>query len=117
MGRIGLRRRHVRSGRGQFEEEAFEAYDHAADLDPRASQPLIRAAQLAHSMRRDSLAAAFLDRLLESQPTVAQALSLYGDIARARHELPAARDYYQRALAGTGDLDRSHVEQALREIH
>lgn len=99
------------------EEEAFEAYDHAADLDPRASQPLIRAAILAHSLRRDSLAAAFLDRLLESQPTVAQALALYGDIARARHETPAARDYYQRALAGTGDFDRSHVEQALREIH
>lgn len=99
------------------EEEAFEMYDHAADLDPRGSAALLRAASLAHTMHRDSLGAAFLDRLLEGQPTVAAALALYGDIARARHETPAARDYYTRALAGTGDFDRSHVEQALREIH
>jgi tetratricopeptide (TPR) repeat protein len=99
------------------EEEAFEMYDHAADLDPRGSAALIRAAQLGHALHRDGLASAFLDRLLERQPTVAAALSLYGDIARVRHELPAARDYYTRALAGTGEFDRSHVEQALRELH
>lgn len=99
------------------EEEAFEQYDHAADLDPHGSAALVRAAALAHAMRRDSLASAFLDRLLEGQPTVAAALALYGDIARARHETAAARDYYTRALAGTGEVDRSHVEQALREIH
>jgi tetratricopeptide (TPR) repeat protein len=99
------------------EEEAFEMYDHAADLDPRGSAALLRAAQLGHTLHRDGLASAFLDRLLENQPTLAPALALYGDIARVRHELPAARDYYTRALAGTGEFDRSHVEQALRELH
>ncbi len=99
------------------EEEALEMYNHAADLDPRDSSALVHAAALAHSMRRDSTASAFLDRLLERQPTVAAALSLYGDIARTRHENDIARGYYQRALAGTGDFDRSHVEQALRELH
>lgn len=99
------------------EEEAFEMYEHAADLDPRGSQALVSAAALAHHMHRDSLASAFLDRLLEGQPTVASALALYGDIARARHETAAARDYYTRALSGTGSFDRSHVEQALREMH
>lgn len=99
------------------EEEAFEMYNHAADLDPHGSVALVRAATLAHAMHRDSTAAAFLDRLLEAQPTVAAALALYGDIARVRHETPAARDYYTRALAGSGEFDRSRVEQALRELH
>jgi len=99
------------------EEEALEMYNHAADLDPRDATALVHAAALAHSIHRDSTASAFLDRLLERQPTVAAALALYGDIARTRHEQDIARGYYQRALTGTGDFDRSHVEQALRELH
>jgi Tfp pilus assembly protein PilF len=99
------------------EEEALEMYAHAADLDPRNPQPLLRAASLALAEHRDVLAGGYLDRLLERMPRNAAALSLYGDIARIRHETPAARDYYTRALAGEGDFDRAHVEQALRELH
>lgn len=99
------------------EEEALEMYHHAADLDPNGSDALVHAAALAHSMHRDSTAAAFLDRLLERHPDVAAALALYGDIARVRHEVDIARGYYTRALSGTGEFDRSHVEQALRELH
>ena len=99
------------------EEEAFEMYDHAADLDPRNPTGLIRAAMLALANHRDVLASGFLDRLLEAMPRNAAGLSLYGDIARVRRDATAARDYYTRALAGEGDLDRPHVEQALRELH
>lgn len=101
------------------EEEAFEMYNHATDLDPRSPTALLSAASLAHTMHRDNLATAFLDRLLglPSQSTNGAALALYGDIAAGRHETPAARDYYTRALAGTGDFDRAHVQQALSQLH
>lgn len=99
------------------EEEAFEMYDHAADLDPRNPQGMLRAAALAIANHRDVLASGFLDRLLEAMPNNAAGLALYGDIARVRRDTAAARDYYTRALSGEGDLDRAHVEQALRELH
>ncbi len=99
------------------EEEAFETYARAADLDPRNPAGLVRAAALALALHRDVLASGYLDRLLESMPNNAAGLSLYGDIARIRHDTAHARDYYTRALAGDGDLDRPHVEQALRELH
>jgi tetratricopeptide (TPR) repeat protein len=97
-------------------EDAIEQYRHAADLDPRNPVGLLRAAQIALRGNRDVLASGFLDRLLSQQPTNAAGLALYGDVMRARRDTARARDYYQRALRGTGELDRAHVEQALREL-
>lgn len=97
-------------------EEAFEQYRHAADLDPRNPAGLLRAAELAVRLNRDVLASGFLDRVLQAQPNLAAALALYGDVMRARRDTAQARQYYQRALQGTGDLDRARVEQALREL-
>jgi tetratricopeptide (TPR) repeat protein len=96
-------------------EEAYEQYRHAADLNPRDPSPLLRAAQLAIQQNRAVLATGFLDRVLAAQPNNAQALALYGD-ALASREPARARDYYQRALRGTGEFDRAHVEQALRTL-
>jgi tetratricopeptide (TPR) repeat protein len=98
------------------EEESFEVYRHATDLDPRNPEGLFRAARLALERNRDVLASGFLDRILESAPTNAAALSLYGDVMRVRSDRTRARDFYTRALAGTGPVDRAHVETALREL-
>lgn len=97
-------------------EEAIEQYRHAADLDPRSLIGLVRAADLAVRNQRDVLASGFLDRLLAAQPDHAAGLALYGDIMRQRREVARAREYYQRALQGRGELDRARVEQALREL-
>lgn len=98
------------------EEESFEVYRHAADLDPRNPEGLLRAARLALERGRQVLASGFLDRILDRMPDNAAALSLYGDVMRIRNDRTRARDYYTRALAGTGAFDRAHVETALSEL-
>jgi tetratricopeptide (TPR) repeat protein len=98
------------------EEEAFETYRRATDLDPRNPEGLLRGARLALSLRRDVLASAFLDRILERTPDHATALALYGDVMMARTDRVRARDYYTRALSGTGPVDRAHCEARLREL-
>ena len=98
-------------------EGAFEQYRLAADLDPRSPVALLSATRLALTVNRDVLAAGFLDRLLEAHPDLAAGLALYGDVMKARADRNAARDYYQRALRGRGELsDRPRVEAAIREL-
>lgn len=98
-------------------EGAFEQYRLAADLDPRNPAALLLATRLALTVNRDVLAAAFLDRMLEAHPDLAEGLALYGDVMKARSDRTAARDYYQRALRGRGELrDRARVEAAIREL-
>ncbi len=94
-------------------EEAFEQYRHAADLDPRNPAGLLRAAELAVRQRRDVLASGFLDRLLEQHADLAAGLALYGDVMLMRGDQARARDYYQRALRGRGEVDRARVEAAM----
>lgn len=100
----------------QRNEEAIEQYRQAADLDPRNPRGLLTAANLAIRLRRDVLAAGFLDRLLDQHPNLAAGLALYGDIMKARGDRNAARDYYQRALRGRGNVDRARVQASLREV-
>lgn len=97
-------------------EDALEKYREAADLDQRNPEPLLRASRLAIEMRRDVFASGFLDRLLESQPNLAPALALYGDVMRTRNDPVRARDYYERALRGEGEIDRPRVEASLRAL-
>jgi tetratricopeptide (TPR) repeat protein len=97
-------------------EEAFEQYRHASDLDPRNPAGLLRASELAIRGNRDVLASGFLDLLLSRIPNNAAALALYGDVMRIRRDSTRARDYYDRALQGTGPVDRARVEQALRDL-
>lgn len=98
------------------EEEAFEVYRHATDLDARNPEGLLRAARLALARNRDVLASGFLDRILERTPDNAAALALYGDVMRARSDRTRALDYYDRALRGTGPLDRAAVEASRRAV-
>lgn len=98
------------------EEEAFEQYRHAADLAPRNPDPLIRAARLALAQERPVLAYGFLQRVVGQHPNNAAALALMGDVMRARNQTQQARDFYQRALRGEGEVDRNAVQQALRAL-
>lgn len=94
--------------RGQS-REAFQHYRHAADLNPGNPNGLLLAARLALSQRRATLATGFLDRLLQRHAGLGPALELYGDALASRSDRVAARGYYERALAGTGDIDRAAI--------
>jgi tetratricopeptide (TPR) repeat protein len=104
---------HVRQARN---EEALAAYERAAGLDPRNPTAFLAAARLALRLGRDVLASAFLDRALGINPNAAAALALYGDVMRTRNQRAEARAYYQRALKGEGELDRTDVEEKLRKL-
>jgi len=94
-------------------EEAFRTYRQAADLMTRDPRPMLSAARLALRLRRDVLAVGFLDRLIAQQPTLSAALELYGDAMLARRDRTRARDYYRRALEGTGPVNRRRIRQQL----
>ena len=99
------------------EDEAFETFRHASDLSGNP-EGLLHAARVALEHERDVLASGFLDRALDRTPDLAAALALYGDVMVARRNPTSARDYYARALAGSGGLpDRARVETALAAMH
>ncbi len=97
-------------------EEAYSQYRRAADLDARNPEPLVRAARLALAQRRPVLAVGFLQRVLGAHEDHAPALQLMGDVMRGRNRTGQARDYYQRALRGTGEIDRDAVNASLRAL-
>jgi tetratricopeptide (TPR) repeat protein len=97
-------------------DDALDKYREAADLNPADPTPLLRAAALALRLSRDVYAAAFLDRLLDEHPNLAAGLALYGDVMRARSDRAAAIGYYERALGGTGPLERPQIQAAIEEM-
>ncbi|MCA9608888.1 MAG: tetratricopeptide repeat protein, partial [Myxococcales bacterium] len=97
-------------------EEAYAQFRRAADLDPTNPGPLTSAARLAIQQQRPVLAVGFLQRVLGTHPNHAPALALMGDVMRGRRQNDQARDYYQRALRGTGELDRAAVQQSLQSL-
>lgn len=97
-------------------EEAFAEYQNAAGLRPLDIEPMVRAARLCLRLQRLNLAAAYLDRALDRSPQSAVALALYGDLLVARGDRAEAKAMYERALQGTGVVDRTAVEDALRKL-
>lgn len=97
-------------------EEAYEQYRRAADLDARDPEPLVRAGRLAISQQRPVLGVGFLQRVLAAHGDYAPALALMGDVMRGRNRATQAREFYQRALRGTGDFDRAAVQAAMRAL-
>lgn len=97
-------------------EEAYAQYRRAADLDPQNPEPLTSAARLAVAEGRPVLAVGYLQRVLAAHPSHAPALALLGDVMRQRSDNAQARELYQRALSGTGDVDRSAIQSALRAL-
>jgi len=97
-------------------EEAVEQFRHAADLDPRDPASLLRATELLLAEKRATVAAGFLDRLLEAHPELSAGLKLYGDAMYMRGDKAAARTYYERALKGRGSVDRTAIQKVLAEL-
>jgi tetratricopeptide (TPR) repeat protein len=97
-------------------EDAFTQYRNAADLKRESTEPLLAAARLGLQLNRPVLASALLDKALERTPKSAELLGLYGDVQAARGDAKVARDYYQRALAAEGPVDRAAIEKRLREL-
>lgn len=110
---VELGRLYEAMGRNQ---DAFDQYSHAHDLDPQNPRGLLAAAALALRRGRDVLASGYLDRLMRRHPNLAAALALYGDVMAARSNRPRAREYYERALAAEGEVDRARVQEALRTL-
>lgn len=94
-------------------DEAFEQYRVAAGFDPADYTALLKAAELSVRLRRDVHGTAFLDRILGVQPNHARALELYGDLMMIRGDRVQARSFFERALAGQGDLDRAALQAKL----
>lgn len=101
---------HARADRA---EDAFEDYRRAADISPGDPAPLLAGARFAFQNGRDTLAQAFLDRLLAMNDTLGEAFALYGDVKTHQRDFPAAVQAYERALATRNLSDRPRVEAAL----
>jgi superkiller protein 3 len=94
-------------------EEAFRTYRQAADLMQGNPEPMLSAARLALRLNRDVLAVGFLERLLQQHDNLSAALELYGDAMLSRRDRARAREYYQRALRGSGPVNRRRIRQQL----
>ena len=86
-------------------EGALELYRRAADQDCTDYAALLEAAALCIEHGRAVVAMAYLDRVLEMDDRYAPALMLYGDAKRLQRKTDEARQYYERALSGTGPVD------------
>ncbi len=103
-------------GETERPDDALEQYRKSADLDPNDTRALLDAGRLAMKIRRRAVAAGFLQRALARQPNNAVVLSLLGEVTAARGDKEKAREYYERALKGEGEIDRDKVKQALRRL-
>jgi tetratricopeptide (TPR) repeat protein len=97
-------------------EEAFTQYRNAADLKRESPAPLLAGARLGLKLGRPVLATALLDKALERTPRSGEALALYAEALAQRGDAKAARDFYQRALAADGPIDRAAVQKRLGEL-
>lgn len=103
-------------GRTERGEESLEEWNRAIDLLPSDPAPRMRAAEQARRMRLDTLARAYLDRILSEDAQHAPALLMRADIAFDEGDRRAARQLYQQALAGRGEFDRARAQQRIQEI-
>ncbi len=103
-------------GRTERGEESLEEWNRAIDLMPSDPAPRMRAAEQARSMRLGTLARAYLDRVLSEDAQHAPALLMRADIAFDDGDRRSARQLYQQALAGRGEIDRARAQQRIQEI-
>ena len=90
---------------------ALEAYQSAWGLDHGDPTPLVHASQACHAAGRDTSAKAFGAKAVQEFPRWGPAWVALGDALAAQGEKAAARDAYQKALAGEGPIDRAAVLQ------
>jgi tetratricopeptide (TPR) repeat protein len=92
---------------------ALEAYQAAWGLDHGDPTPLVHAAEASHAAGRDTTARAFGMKAAQEFPKWGPGWAALGDALAAQAETAAARDAYQKALAGEGPVDKAAVQQRL----
>ncbi|MDP3277307.1 MAG: tetratricopeptide repeat protein [Deltaproteobacteria bacterium] len=111
--RMGLAELLGRTSRG---EESIEEWNRAIDLMPSDPMPRMRAATQSRSLGMNTLARAYLDRILSDDATHAAALLMRADIAFDENDWRTARQLYQQAIAGHGTIDRARAQARIAEI-
>lgn len=97
-------------------EDAFEAYRGASSLEKTGSRALVEAGIFAMKLQRNTLAQAFLEKAVERTPKSAAAQARFADVLLARGEKTLAKQHYQLALGGDGDVDRQDVQRRLSAL-
>jgi tetratricopeptide (TPR) repeat protein len=94
-------------------DPALEAYQAAWGLDHGDPTPLVHAAEACHAAGRETSARAYGMKATQEFPKWGPAWAALGDALVANGEKPAAREAYQKALAGDGLGDRDAVQRKL----
>jgi tetratricopeptide (TPR) repeat protein len=97
-------------------EDAFEAYRNASSLEKTGSRALVEAGIFAMKLQRNTLAQAFLEKAVERTPKSAPAQARFADVLLARGEKALAKQHYQLALGGEGEVDRQDVQRRLAAL-
>jgi tetratricopeptide (TPR) repeat protein len=97
-------------------EDAFAAYRNASSLEKTGSLALVEAGIFAMKLQRNTLAQAFLEKAVERTPKSAAAQARFADVLLARGEKALAKQHYQMALGGEGDVDRQDVQRRLAAL-
>ncbi len=97
-------------------EDAFEAYRNAASLEKAGSRALVEAGVYAMKLGRNTLAQGYLEKAVERTPKWAPAQARFADVLLARGEKALAKQHYQLALGGEGDVDRNDVRRRLAAL-
>ncbi|HEX7477256.1 MAG TPA: tetratricopeptide repeat protein [Polyangiales bacterium] len=97
-------------------DDALAQYRVASTLEHGGSRALIEAGVYSLKVSRNALAQAFLEKALERTPRSAQAHARYADVLLARGDKAKAKEHYQLALSGEGELDRAAVQQSLATV-
>jgi tetratricopeptide (TPR) repeat protein len=95
---------------------ALEAYQAAWGLDHGDPTPLVHAAEACHAGGRDTSARAFGLKAAQEFPKWGPAWAALGDALAAQGEKAAAKDAYQKALAGEGPVDKDAVQRKLGRL-
>ena len=95
---------------------ALEAYQAAWGLDHSDPTPLVHAAEASHAANHETTARAFGMKAVQEFPKWGPAWAALGDALAAQGEKPAARDAYQKALAGEGPVDKAAVQHKLSAL-
>jgi tetratricopeptide (TPR) repeat protein len=95
---------------------ALEAYQAAWGLDHGDATPLVHASQACHTAGRDTSARAFGSKAVQEFPKWGPGWAALGDALAAQGEKAAAKDAYQRALAGEGLVERDLVNKRLSAL-
>jgi tetratricopeptide (TPR) repeat protein len=95
---------------------ALEAYQAAWGLDHGDPTPLVHATEACHAAGRDTSAKAFGLKAAQEFPKWGPAWAALGDALVAQGEKAAAKDAYQKALAGEGPVARDVVQKKLSAL-